>query len=367
MKFSSFILMASLCALSFQNNAQTPELPIGNINLPSGFSISVWANVPDAHAMALGDKGTVFVGSKSAGNVYAITENEGKRQIRIIASKLKMPAGVAFHDGALFVSSVNKILRFENIENQLDQPAQPHIITADYPKETYHGRRFIGFGPDGWLYVPIGSTCNACELNLDQQALITRIRPDGSNYEIFAKGVRNTEGFDWHPVTKELWFTDISREWMGDNLPPDELNHAPKQDLHFGFPYCHGKEVADPKLGAKHDCNKFIPPAAELDPHVAPMGIRFYTGEMFPSEYRNNIFIAEHGSWNRSKKIGYRIERVQLDNASKIAKKEIFAEGWLQENEAWGKPVDVLVMPDGALLISDEMAGVIYRISYDKP
>lgn len=366
MKFLSFIFLVSLCAVTSQINAQVPELPLDKIKLPPGFSISVWANVPDARTMTLGDKGTVFVGSKSAGNVYAITENAGKRQIRIIASKLKMPNGVAFHDGALYVSSVNRILRFDNIENTLDQPLPPRIITADYPKETYHGWRFIAFGPDGWLYVPVGSSCNVCETDLEHYALISRIRPDGSNYEVFAKGVRNTEGFDWHPVTKALWFTDISREWMGDNLPPDELNHASNQGLDFGFPYCHGKEVSDPKLGAKRDCNKFIPPAVELDPHVAPMGMRFYTGTMFPAEYHNGIFIAEHGSWNRSTKIGYRLEWVQLE-VNEVARKEIFAEGWLQENEAWGRPVDVLVMPDGALLASDDVAGVVYRISYDQP
>lgn len=366
MKFLSFIFLTSLCIFTSQINAQEPELPLDKIKLPPGFSISVWAQAPDARTMALGNKGTVFVGSKAAGNVYAITEKEGRRQVHIIASKLKMPTGVAFHDGALFVSSVNKIFRFDNIEATLDQPAPARIIAADYPKETYHAERFIAFGPDDRLYVSVGSSCNACEDNSDHFALISRIQPDGTDYEIFAKGIRNAEGFDWHPVTKELWFTDISREWMGDNLPPDELNHAPSSGLHFGYPYCHGKEISDPKLGAKHDCNKFIPPAIELNPHVAPMGIRFYNGAMFPAEYHNNIFIAEHGSWNRSKKVGYQIERVQL-NANRIAKKEIFAEGWLQENQAWGRPVDILVMPDGALLVSDDMAGVIYRISYNQP
>ncbi|MXS84669.1 sorbosone dehydrogenase family protein [Nitrosomonas sp. HPC101] len=366
MKFLSFIFSISLCAITSQINAQKLDLTLDKIELPPGFSINVWAHVPDAHAMTLGDKGTVFVGSKTAGSVYAITENDGERQVRTIASKLKMPTGVAFHNGALYVSSVNKILRFDSIENTLDHPAPPRIITADYPKETYHGWRYIAFGPDDWLYISVGSPCNICENNLDRFALISRIKPDGTNYEVFARGVRNTEGFDWHPATKELWFTDISREWMGDNLPPDELNHASKKGMHFGFPYCHGQEVADPKLGAKHDCNKFIPPVVELDPHVTPKGMRFYTGSMFPSEYRGNIFIAEHGSRNRSTKTGYRIERIQLE-ANKMMKKEIFAEGWLQDNEAWGRPVDILITMDGAMLVSDDMAGVIYRISYNQP
>lgn len=366
MKLSRFVFSVSLCTISLQINAQESNLPLDKIKLPPGFSISVWAHVPAAQAMTLGDKGTLFVGSKSAGNIYAITENEGKRQVRVIASKLKMPTGVAFHDGALYVSSINKILRFDAIESALDHPAPPRIITTDYPKETYHGWRNIAFGPDDWLYVSVGSPCNICETDLDRFALISRIKPDGTNYEVFARGVRNTEGFDWHPVTKELWFTDISREWMGDNLPPDELNRAPEKGMHFGFPYCHGQEVADPKLGAKYDCNKFTPPAAELDPHVTPMGIRFYTGNMFPAEYHGNIFIAEHGSWNRSTKTGYRIERAQIE-ANKVIKKESFAEGWLQDNEAWGRPVDILIITDGAMLVTDDMAGLIYRISYNQP
>lgn len=349
-------------------NAQEPALPLDKVKLPPGFSISIWANVPDARAMALGDGGTVFVGSKSAGNVYAVTENKGKRQVRIIANKLKMPAGVAFFEGALYVSAVNRILRFDDIENTLDNPAPPHIINADYPSETHHGWRFIAFGPDGWLYVPVGAPCNVCETDPDRYALISRIRPDGTNYEVFAEGVRNTVGFDWHPTSKELWFTDNGRDWMGDDLPPDELNHAPAPGMHFGFPYCHGRELPDPKYGAKRDCSKSTPPAVEFDAHVAPLGMRFYTGKMFPSEYHNQIFIAEHGSWNRRMKIGYRLEWVQLE-ANKVINKEIFAEGWLdrESDEAWGRPVDVLVMPDGALLVSDDLAGVIYRISYKKP
>ena len=326
MKFLTFILSVSLWAISPQISAKEPALPLDQIKLPQGFSISIWAHVPDAQAMTLGDQGTVFVGSKSAGKVYAITEKAGKRHVYTITSKLKMPAGVAFHDGALYVSSINKILRFDNIENTLDHPSPPHTITTEYPKETYHGWRYISFGPDNWLYVSVGSPCNICETNLDRFALISRIKPDGTNYEVVAKGVRNAEGFDWHPTTKELWFTDISRNWMGNDLPPDELNHAPQKGMHFGFPYCHGKKTADPKLGAKHDCNKFTLPVSEFDPHVAPMGLRFYTGSMFPDTYQNNIFIAEHGSCNRNPKVGYRITRVQL-NANKIKEKEIFAEG----------------------------------------
>lgn len=366
MKFLPLFSLVLLYTFISSANARELALPLDKIQLPPGFSISVWANVPDARAMALGDKGTVFVGSKSAGNVYAVTGNGGKRQVRIIADKLKMPTGVAFREGALYVAAVNRILRFDDIENTLDRPVPPHIITTDYPNETHHGGRFIAFGPDGWLYVPVGAPCNVCEADPDRYALISRIQPDGTNYQVFAAGVRNTVGFDWHPDTQELWFTDNSRDWMGDNLPPDELNHAPEQGMHFGFPFCHGQEVSDPKYGAKRDCNKSVPPAVELDPHVAPLGMRFYTGNMFPSEHHGQIFIAEHGSWNRSKKIGYRLEQVRLE-ADRVIEKKIFAEGWLQNEEAWGRPVDVLVMPDGALLISDDLAGVIYRVSYSQP
>lgn len=316
----------------------------------------------------MGDDGTVFVGSKSAGNVYAITENGDKRKVSIVARGLNMPVGVAFQAGALYVSAVERILRFDNIENNVDKPVAPLIISADYPNEKHHGWRYIAFGPDGWLYISVGAPCNVCEADPAKYALISRIKPDGSNYEVFAQGVRNSAGFDWHPVSKALWFTDNGRDWMGDDLPPDELNHAPEQGMHFGFPYCHGREILDPRFGARRDCSKSTPPAAELDAHVAPLGMRFYTGNMFPKQYHNQIFIAAHGSWNRRKKIGYRLEWIRLEN-NEVANKEIFAEGWLieEENEAWGRPVDVLVMPDGALLVSDDLAGAIYRISYTAP
>lgn len=366
MKFLFSLLLLSSYLLSSSAIAQETSLPLDQIQLPPGFTISVWAEVPDARAMALGDKGTVFVGSKSAGKVYAVTENAGKRQVRVVTKKFKMPTGVAFRDGALYVSSINRILRFDNIEEMLDNPDEPHIITADYPEEAHHNWRHIAFGPDGWLYVPVGAPCNICEVDPKRYAVISRIRPDGSDYQVFATGVRNSVGFDWHPETQELWFTDNSRDWMGDDLPPDELNHAPKQGLHFGFPYCHGTSVADPRFGAKRDCNQLTAPVIDLDPHVSPLGTRFYTGSMFPAEYRNQIFIAEHGSWHRTKKIGYRIEQVRLQDNGVIIK-NIFAEGWLQDEKAWGQPVDVLVMPDGALLVSDDLAGVIYRISYSDP
>ncbi|MBI3779767.1 MAG: PQQ-dependent sugar dehydrogenase, partial [candidate division NC10 bacterium] len=239
------------------------------------------------------------------------------------------------------------------------------VLNESFPRDRHHGWKFIRFGPDGLLYVPVGAPCNVCEGEDERYASIVRMKPDGTRFEIFARGVRNTVGFDWDPKTHELWFTDNGRDWLGDDLPPDELNYAPKRGLHFGFPYCHGNKISDPEFGKKRTCEEFIPPAIELGPHVAALGMRFYTGKMFPGEYRNQIFIAEHGSWNRSAPIGYRVTLVRLENHRPL-KYEVFAEGWLQDARAWGRPVDLLVMPDGGMLVSDDEAGVIYRISYKK-
>lgn len=345
---------------------QPQGLPLDKIKLPAGFSIEKWADVPNARGLALGSNGTVFAGSFAEGKVYAITDTGGARQVRPIAFALQSPIGVAFRDGALYVSAISRILRFDDIEAKLDQPGKPKVIIDTYPPEKHHGGKFIAFGPDGYLYVPVGAPCNICEADPDKFSLISRIKPDGTGYEVFARGVRNTVGFDWHPETKELWFTENGRDWMGDNIPPDEINRAPEKGMHFGYPYCHGGDIPDPKFGAKRDCSKLVPPVAKLEAHVAALGMRFYTGDMFPAEYRNGIFLAEHGSWNRRNKIGYRVRFVKVEN-TKVVKQDVFAEGWLDKEEAWGRPVDVLVMPDGALLVSDDYAGVIYRISYRKP
>ncbi|MBM2839395.1 MAG: sorbosone dehydrogenase [Deltaproteobacteria bacterium] len=274
-----------------------------------------------------------------------------------------MPNGVAFRDGSLYVAEVSRVLRYDNIESRLKNPPQPVVVNDSFPKETHHGWKFIRFGPDGMLYVPVGAPCNVCEKEDKRYGSIMRMKPDGSGLEIFAKGIRNTVGFDWDPLTKELWFTDNGRDMLGYDIPPDELNHAPRTGMYFGFPYFHGKEIHDPDYSEGRNPEEFTPPAMELGPHVASLGMRFYTGDMFPKEYRNHIFIAEHGSWNRSTPIGYRVTLVRLEDG-KAAKYEVFAEGWLQRGKAWGRPVDVQVMPDGALLVSDDMAGAIYRISY---
>jgi glucose/arabinose dehydrogenase len=344
-------------------------LPLDKIKLPPGFEISIYAsNVADARSLALSPNGTLFVGTRPAGKVYAILDRNGDNkadEVITLAQGLNMPNGVAFRDGALYVAEVSRVLRYDNIEANLNNPPKPVVVNDSFPKDQAHGWKFIRFGPDGMLYIPVGAPCNICEPNDERYASIMRMKPDGTGLEIFARGVRNTVGFDWDPETKELWFTDNGRDWLGDDVPPDELNYAPQKGLHFGFPYCHGKDILDPEFGKGHRCEEFTPPAMELGPHVAALGMRFYTGAMFPAQYRNQIFIAEHGSSNRTKPIGYRVTLVLLEN-NRAVKYEVFAEGWLQGDQAWGRPVDVLVMPDGALLVSDDFANAIYRISYRK-
>jgi len=362
---------SSMCTIAMtiaavQASAQT--LPLDKIKLPPGFAIELVAHVENARAMTWGAKGTLFVGSMRAGKVYALRfAGNGPPKSYTIASNLQLPAGVAFRDGALYVSSVDRILRFDDIENRLESPPATVIVTDRLPTETHHGWKFIAFGPDGKLYVPVGAPCNICEPEPDRYANIMRMNRDGSALEVFARGVRNSVGFDWDPRNGELWFTDNGRDMLGDDVPPDELNHAARAGQHFGYPYCHGGAIADPEFGRARPCSDFVAPAQALGPHVAAIGMRFYTGTQFPAMYRNQIFIAEHGSWNRSSKVGYRISLVRLDGAGKAVAYEPFASGWLQGETAWGRPADVLVAPDGALLVSDDTAGAIYRISYRGP
>ena len=356
-----FISLLTLFSLSTYSNG---ELWLDKIKLPPGFKIEIYAaNVPGARSMTLSPSGILFVGTRN-GEVYAVVDknkdNKADEVITIVQG-LNMPNGVAFMDGSLYVAEVSRVIRYDNIESRLKNPPQPVVVNDSFPKETHHGWKFIRFGPDGMLYIPVGAPCNVCEKEDKRYGSIMRMKPDGSGLEIFAKGIRNTVGFDWDPLTKELWFTDNGRDMLGDDIPPDELNHAPRTCMHFGFPYFHGKEIPDPDFIGERNPEEFNPPAMELGPHVASLGMRFYTGDMFPKEYRNHIFIAEHGSWNRSSPIGYRVTLVRLEGG-RAAKYEVFAEGWLQRGKAWGRPVDVQAMPDGALLVSDDMAGVIYRI-----
>lgn len=343
------------------------ELRLAEITLPAGFSIDVFAEkVPGARSLAMGAKGTIFVGSRGEGKVYALISRNNHRkadQVVIIASGLNSPNGVAFRDGALYVAEISRVLRFDNIEERLQHPPKPVTINDSFPDKSHHGWKFIRFGPDGRLYVPVGAPCNVCDEKDPRFASIMAMDPDGRNLEIFARGVRNTVGFDWHPRSGELWFTDNGRDLMGDDLPPDELNRATAKGQHFGFPYWHGRDIPDPKFGKGRRAAEFVLPEMELGPHVASLGMRFYTGSQFPEGYRNQIFIAEHGSWNRSDPLGYRITLVRL-NGNRAVSYDIFAQGWLQDGNAWGRPVDLLVMPDGSLLVSDDKAGAVYRISY---
>jgi glucose/arabinose dehydrogenase len=343
-----------------------PELPLDSIRLPEGFSIALFARVDNARSLARGPEGTVFVGNRRGDSVWAVRDDDGDHRadrVLRIAGGLHMPNGVAVRDGDLYVAEVSRILRFPDIERRLEDPPDPEVVLDGLPDEDHHGWKYIAFGPDGLLYVPVGAPCNICLSDDERFASILRVRPDGSGLEVFASGVRNTVGFDWHPKTAELWFTDNGREWMGDHRPPDELNRAAETGLHFGYPFCHGGDLPDPEYGERRPCRGFVPPVQNLGPHVAALGMLFYGGTQFPSTYRGQVLIAEHGSWNRSEKIGYRVTMVRLDG-NRALSYEPFAEGWLQGESAWGRPVDLLELPDGSLLVSDDYAGAIYRISY---
>ena len=342
------------------------EYDLDLISLPEGFEISVYADeVDNARQLALGDQGTLFVGSRRAGKVHAVIDDDGDQKadrVLLLAEGLEMPSGIAFHDGSLYVAAVSRVLRYDHIESRLDNPPEPVLVSDALPTDRHHGWKYIRFGPAGDLWLPVGAPCNVCDEA--GYAEIRRMDISDGSMETWAYGVRNSVGLAFHPETDELWFTDNGRDMMGDDMPQCELNHAPKQGMHFGFPYCHQGDTLDPEFGAGRACADYTPPEIGLGPHVAPLGLAFYTGDMFPARYKNQIFIAEHGSWNRTNKIGYRVKMVELDAAGAVTGQQVFAEGWLQNEESWGRPNDVLVMPDGALLISDDQAGVIYRISH---
>ncbi|MCH8955437.1 sorbosone dehydrogenase family protein [candidate division KSB1 bacterium] len=358
------------------NNAMKvdPNEYLSKIKLPPGFKISMFAeHVENARSMTLSSNGTLFVGTRRAGKVYAILDKNKDfkaDQVVTIAENLNMSNGVAMRDGNLYVAEVDRILRFDNIEENLSNPPEPIVINDTFPKDRHHGWKFIRFGPDGKLYVPVGAPCNICEREEEIYATITRIDPDGLNLEIFSKGIRNTVGFDWHPETQELWFTENGRDLWGDDRPPEELNHAPRAGLHFGFPYRYGKALIDTTFKTDMKPADFEPAAFELPAHTAALGMRFYTGKSFPKEYHKQIFIAEHGSWNRSNPDGYCISVVRLKE-NRAVSYERFATGWLVEDKYWGRkywgrPVDLEVLPDGSLLVSDDFAYCIYRISFSE-
>lgn len=333
---------------------------LDEIVLPPGFRIETYAEVPNARSLVFGEAGTLFVSNRRESSVYAVVPGDAPRVVEI-DSGLNMPNGIAFRDGDLYVAEVERVLRYRDIETRLDRPPEPEVLAIDLPSERHHGWRYIAFGPDGKLYVSIGAPCNVCDR--PGFAEIVRMEADGSNRETYAEGIRNSVGMTWHPESGELWFTDNGRDMLGDDLPPCELNRAPRAGLHFGFPRCHGNDISDPEFGAGVDCDSFTGPAQELGPHVAPLGLRFYTGTQFPDEYQGQLFIAEHGSWNRSEKIGYRISLVRIED-NRAVSYETFAEGWLQGEKVSGRPVDLEIMADGSLVVSDDLAGKLYRISY---
>ncbi|MEJ2004452.1 MAG: PQQ-dependent sugar dehydrogenase [Cyclobacteriaceae bacterium] len=346
-----------------------PEDQLSSLNLPDGFRIHTFADVNNARSMALSPSNTLFVGNRSADKVYAVKDTDGDYradEIYVLDSGLTLPNGVAFRDGDLYVAEVNRILRYPDIENNLASPPEPEVIYDEYPTEKHHGWKYIAFGDDGKLYVPVGAPCNICNPDDEIFASITRMNPDGSDLEVYAHGVRNSVGFDWDPNTGDFWFTDNGRDNLGDSIPPCEMNRVTAPGQHFGYPFCHGGYLADPEFGDLADCSDFVPPQVQFEAHTAPLGMKFYRGNMFPEEYRGDIIVAQHGSWNRSSKIGYRLMRVSVENGEAVDH-SVFVDGWLNEaeQESWGRPVDVVEMPDGSILVSDDQAGKIYRIYYE--
>lgn len=352
------------------------SVPAEQLHAPPGFRVELLTDeVPNARGMTLGrfarDQGVLYVGTMREGKVYAVELADGRaRRVHTLASNLALPTGVAYRDGSLYVSAVSRILRFDGIDDRLANPPAAAVVTDRLPAESHHGAKFIAFGPDGLLYVAVGAPCNVCVPGASH-GIIQRMKADGTALETVARGVRNSVGFDWSPLDRTLWFSDNGRDLLGDDVPSDELNQLRRVGQHFGFPHCHQGDVADPEFGATRGCDQFVAPAARLGAHVAALGLRFYKGSQFPPEYRNSIFIAQHGSWNRSRKSGYQVVRVALDSQGRVLSQEPFVQGWLQVDGAGresvlGRPADVLVLPDGSLLISDDLGGAIYRVRYTR-
>jgi glucose/arabinose dehydrogenase len=339
------------------------EIPVDKIKLPPGFKASLWAHgINNARVMTWGDKGTLFVSSRVAGNVYAVIDQGGTRLVKTLYKGLNLPNGVAFKDGTLYIAEISRITKAEGIEDKLDNPPALAVVYDILPRDVPHGWKYLAFGPDGKLYFNIGAPCNIC-IPPGTHANISRINPDGSGFEYWARGIRNSVGFDWHPVTKELYFTTHGRDWLGEDVPSDRLDVAPTKGLNYGYPYCHEGDILDPELGKGHSCAEFAAPLLKTGAHVAGNGVHFYTGSMFPAQYRNRIFLAQRGSWNRTKKSGFRVMMVTLRTGN-VPTYEVFAEGWLQGQDVWGRPVYTQEMKDGSLLISDDYAGAIYRVTY---
>jgi len=365
MKF--FSLLVLLAGFAVSACAGKAPAQLDQIKLPPGFHIAVYTDqTPGARSMALGDDGTVYVGTKED-KVYAVRDGnrDGKADtVQTVVSGYNSPNGVAVLQGDLYIAEIHRILKLKDIAAHLDNPPKPEIVFDGYPEDKHHGWKYLRVGPDGKLYAGVGAPCNSCLSDKEIYASLTRMDPDGKNFEVFAHGIRNTVGFDWHPHTGEIFFTDNGRDWLGDDVPPEELNSAPKAGMHFGYPFCHAGVIADPEFGKLKDCSAFTPPAWKFPAHVAPLGLRFYRGGQFPPSYQGQLFVAQHGSWNRSIPQGYRVVLVKFKGGKPVAD-EVFADGWLQANgDVLGRPVDILELADGSLLVSDDQQGAIYRIFY---
>ena len=346
--------------------AAADKLPTAKLKVPAGFNIEVYASgMTNARSLALGDKGTVFVGSRLVGKVYAITNKDGKREVKTLYSELYRPNGVAFRNGTLYIAELSKVSKVDKIEDNLDNPPKPTMIYDNLPKDEAHGWKFIAIGPDNKLYVPVGQPGNNV-LHDKDHGQIRRMNLDGSGAEVVAVGVRNTVGFDWNPETKQLYFTDNGRDWLSEDVPEDELNRITKVGEHFGAPYCWQGNLPDPEFGWGHSCSEFTPPVTLMGPHSASLGMRFYTGSQFPKTYKNAIIVARHGSWNKTNKFGGDVVVVHLDKDGKFKSMEPLITGFLEDNKYIGRPVDVMQMKDGSILVSDDWNGAVYRISYGK-
>lgn len=371
MKLKTIFPIALVLFLFSSGVCYPPAMPsnpdLAKLEMPDGFKIAIYAeDVKNARSLARANDQLVFVSTRKAGKLHALVDKDGDYiadEHIVLADDLDTPNGIVFHEGDLYVALLTKLIVYRDIENNLKEDAPYELLFDGFPDETHHGWKYMALGPDNKLYITVGAPCNQCLSEDTIFATISRLDLDGSNLEVYAHGVRNSVGFTWHPETGDMWFTENGRDMMGDNMPGDELNRAPEKGMHFGYPYCHQGDVVDPEF-EDHNCADYTPPVQVLGPHVAALGLKFYTGEQFPDSLHGDIFIAEHGSWNRSTPIGYRITRVELDGNEAVSYTP-FVDGWLQGSSAWGRPVDVMVMDDGSMLISDDHADLVYRLWYD--